>query len=281
MSIQVDKQPRTSEDTRKLLVSVLAEGKKQVVFESAVIEGSSRKEKEKEQLGETSVVLVEMEKIENVNSSQNGSKFKKVEMPVFNGRDLNAWLFRADLYFSNHKLTKSEKMTVAVISFEGVALDWFRGKDEQTPFKDWKDLKDKLLVRFRSSKKGSARGQFLAIKQETTVEEYQILFNKLVAPFSQLFDQVLEETFMNGLLPWIKAEVECWEPVRLTSMMKIAKNRELTRNEAGLEVNTICKAQSQTTITKNIILTVTKENMNANETLAMQTITLQGFHDGE
>lgn len=40
---------------------------------------------------------------------------------------------------------------MAIISFEGVALDWFRAKEERSPFKDWKDLKDKLPVRFRSS----------------------------------------------------------------------------------------------------------------------------------
>lgn len=63
------------------------------------------------------------------------------------------------------------------------------------------------------------------------MEEYWNLFDKLVAPLSQLFDQVLEETFMNGFLSWIKAEVECCESIGLTSMMKIAKlveNRELS-----------------------------------------------------
>lgn len=64
------------------------------------------------------------------------------------------------------------------------------------------------------------------------VEEYWNLFDKLVAPLPQLSDQVLKETLMNGLLPWNKTEVECWEPIGLTSMMKIAQlveNRELLR----------------------------------------------------
>lgn len=111
------------------------------------------------------------------------------------------------------------------------------------------------------------------------MEEYQNLFDKLVALLPQLSDQVLEESFMNGLFPRIKAEGECWEPVGLTSMMKIAQlveNRELTRNEAGLSVNTVCKAQSQTTIINKIISTVTKENSNTNETLSMRKITLRG-----
>lgn len=42
---------------------------------------------------------------------------------------------------------------------------------------------------------------------------------------------------MNGLLPWIKADVECWEPMGLAHMMKLAQrveNRELRRLDAGL-----------------------------------------------
>ena len=37
------------------------------------------------------------------------NKFKKVEMPVFTGEDLDSWLFRAERYFQIHKLTESEK----------------------------------------------------------------------------------------------------------------------------------------------------------------------------
>lgn len=63
-------------------------------------------------------------------------------------------------------------MTVVVISFDGAALDWYRVQEEQEPFADWWNLKERLLVRFRSERDGSICGRFLAIKQESTVEEY-------------------------------------------------------------------------------------------------------------
>ncbi|KAA0053640.1 transposon Tf2-1 polyprotein isoform X1 [Cucumis melo var. makuwa] len=47
------------------------------------------------------------------------SKFKKVEMPVFDGTDPDSWLFRADRYFKIHNLSDSEKLTVAVPSDQG------------------------------------------------------------------------------------------------------------------------------------------------------------------
>lgn len=123
------------------------------------------------------------------------SKFKKVEMPIFDGVDPDLWLFRVDRYFGIHKLTDSEKLTVTVINFEGAALDWYRVIEEHDPFHGWNDLKLRLLVRFRSSKIRSVCGQFLAIRQESTVEEYRNRFDKLVAPLPQLPVEVLENTF--------------------------------------------------------------------------------------
>ncbi|KAA0064313.1 transposon Tf2-1 polyprotein isoform X1 [Cucumis melo var. makuwa] len=53
------------------------------------------------------------------------NKFKKVEMPIFNGEDLDSWLFRANKYFQIHKLTEFEKMIVATISFKEPMLNWY------------------------------------------------------------------------------------------------------------------------------------------------------------
>ena len=52
-------------------------------------------------------------------SNSDRNKFKKVEMPIFNGDDPDSWLFRAERYFHIHKLTEFEKMIVSTISFEG------------------------------------------------------------------------------------------------------------------------------------------------------------------
>ena len=98
------------------------------------------------------------------------NKFKKVEMPVFDGDDPDSWLFRAERYFQIHKLTDSEKLTVATISFEGPALNWYRSQEERDKFTCWLNLKERLLIRFRSSREGSLYGRFLRIQQESSVE---------------------------------------------------------------------------------------------------------------
>ena len=132
----------------------------------------------------------------------------------------------AERYFQIHKLTDFEKMTVATINFEGPVLNWYRSQEERDKFIDWANLKERLLVRFRSTREGSLYGRFLRIQQTTTVEEYRNLFDKLVAPLSDLPEKVVEETFMSGLKPWIQAEMDFCEPKGLSQMMRIAQKVE-------------------------------------------------------
>ncbi|KAL0533232.1 hypothetical protein IC582_030448 [Cucumis melo] len=170
-------------------------------------------------------------------SFQDRNKFKKIEMPVFTGEDPDSWLFRAERYFQIHKLTDSEKMLVSTVSFDGPALNWFRSQEERDKFTSWANMKERLLVCFRSNKDGTISGQFLRIKQEGTVEEYINLFDKMVAPVNDLPERVILDTFMNGLLPWVRSEVFFCRPKSLAEMMEVAQmveNREIARTEAKM-----------------------------------------------
>lgn len=51
-----------------------------------------------------------------------------------------------------------EKMIVVVISFEGVVLNGYRGKEEREPFMDGYDLKSTVRERFWRAKKGCILG---------------------------------------------------------------------------------------------------------------------------
>lgn len=82
------------------------------------------------------------------------NRFKKGEMLVFAGMDLESWLFWVEQYFEIQKLTDTEKVAVAMISFDDIVLAWYRYTDNRDKFKDWNDLKSRLRIRFRLSKEG-------------------------------------------------------------------------------------------------------------------------------
>ncbi|TYK10372.1 transposon Tf2-1 polyprotein isoform X1 [Cucumis melo var. makuwa] len=164
MNSQIDKQAQQQQVILKYIEGIVKEdspGRK-------VEEGSTSKVTMAEA---SSLAIVEEPKLETKTEEERSvdrSKFKKVEMPVFDGTEPDSWLFRADRYFKIHNLTDSEKLTVAVISFDGPALDWYRSQEEREAFAGWDDLKQKMLVRFRATREGTLVGRFLTIKQETT-----------------------------------------------------------------------------------------------------------------
>ena len=119
-------------------------------------------------------------------SRSDRNKFKKVEMPIFNGDDPDSWLFCVEIYFQIHKLTEFKKLTVSTISYKGPTLNWYLSQEEREKFIDWANMKERLLVCFRSLREGSLYRRFMRIQQKTTVEKYHNLFDKWVAPLSDL-----------------------------------------------------------------------------------------------
>ncbi|KAL0540117.1 hypothetical protein IC582_024347 [Cucumis melo] len=211
------------------------------------------------------------------------NKFKKVEIPVFAGEDPNSWLFRAERYFQIHKLSDSEKMLVSTISFDGPALHWYRSQEEREKFLSWSNLKERLVVRFRSSRDRTVLGKFLRVKQETTVDEYRNLFDKPVAPLSDVADSIVEDTFMNGLFPWIRAEVVFFRSKGLAEMMEVAQlveNRELIRNEANLNGFAGGKYPPQSTANNGGTTNAINDNK-GNTTFPMRTIILRSSNNTE
>ena len=108
------------------------------------------------------------------------------------------------------------------------------------------------------------------------MEEYRNLFDKLVAPLSDLADKVVEETFMSGLKPWIQAEMDFCEPQGLSQMMRIAQkveNREDIRREANLPSYSRTKLSNSGSKT-NIVGNSGESKGNWN--WPMRTVTLRG-----
>ena len=110
------------------------------------------------------------------------------------------------------------------------------------------------------------------------MDEYRNLFDKWVAPLTDLPEKVVEETFVSGLKPWIQAEMDFCEPKGLAHMMKIAQkieNREDIRREANLPGY----SRGRTTNPHNNTKANTNSNAGENKggtNWPMRTITLRG-----
>lgn len=53
-----------------------------------------------------------------------GVLIKKLELPLFNGENLDGWIFLVERYFEINYLFSEEKFQVVVVCLEGEALMW-------------------------------------------------------------------------------------------------------------------------------------------------------------
>ena len=205
-------------------------------------------------------------------------------MQIFIGENPDSWPLCADRYFQIHKLSKFEKMMVAMISFEGLALNWYRSQEEREKFTGWVNMKERLLIRFRSIREGSLYGRFLRITQETMIRGCQNLFDKWIASLTDLSEKVVEETFVTGLLSWIKTEVDFCEPKGLAQMMQIAQkveNREDVRREANLPGYSKGRQQKIPPNTNKMNNSANAGDNKGYSSWPMRIIMLQGTSTGE
>ncbi|KAA0051937.1 gypsy/ty3 element polyprotein [Cucumis melo var. makuwa] len=107
--------------------------------------------------GETSMSI-------ETGAGQDQIKFKKLEMPIFNGEDPDGWFYRAEHYFQMHLLNEHEKLKIVVVCLEGKGLSWFRWAENRKRFRSWKELKERMYNRFQSREHGMSCPRFLAIK---------------------------------------------------------------------------------------------------------------------
>lgn len=89
-------------------------------------------------------------------------------------------------------------MTVATISFEGPALNWYRSQEEWEKFVSPISIHEGGIViwrifRYTTENNGGGIPKF--VRQMGTT-------------FSDLPEKVVEETFMSRLMPWIQVEMD-------------------------------------------------------------------------
>ncbi|GJS90841.1 ankyrin repeat-containing protein [Tanacetum coccineum] len=124
-------------------------------------------------------------------------RFRKLNMPIFEGEDAHGWIYRMERYFDIQEIQEIDQLS-------------------------WEGLKRRLLERFQQSYEGTLHEQFLGITQDGTARDYVALFKRLACQLVGVPEPVLEGTFFNGLKPELRACVHVMQPEGLHHAMKLS-----------------------------------------------------------
>lgn len=69
-------------------------------------------------------------------------RYRKLDMPIFEGTDPDGWILRIERYFSFYRLTETEKLEAVVVGLEGDALRWFQWENKRRPIRRWDELRE-------------------------------------------------------------------------------------------------------------------------------------------
>ena len=78
------------------------------------------------------------------------SKYKKLEMPMFLGKNPKSWVYRAEHFFEINNLPKTEKIKVVVVSFGSNEVDWYRWTHNRRRWSHGKILRGGCLISLRT-----------------------------------------------------------------------------------------------------------------------------------
>ncbi|KAF7836177.1 Retrovirus-related Pol polyprotein from transposon 17.6 [Senna tora] len=157
-------------------------------------------------------------------------KYRRLELPIFNGEDPIGWLFRVERYFIVNAVPGEEKLDAVAVCMEGKALNWLQWLEVRKPVQSWSEFKTELLRRFHESQQGNGYEILMAHKQSGTVGDYRERFELLSAPLKDATEEMLIGFYQNGLKEEVRAELRMTQAQNLLDVMDMSQKIE-ERNE--------------------------------------------------
>lgn len=164
-------------------------------------------------------------------TGRSNCRFKKLDMPLFDGSNPDSWIMRAEQYHDFYRLTDVEKVEVVVVVMEGDALFWYQWEHRRRPITQWAKLKTLLRRQFQATQEGYLYGQWLSVAQTSTMAEYRKKFIEYAAPLDGVTEEVTLGQFITGLKSDIKAELKLHVPPNLETAMELAFKMEKKLNQ--------------------------------------------------
>lgn len=154
----------------------------------------------------------------------------KVGFPIFTDEDLAGWILRCGHFFAVDLTPEEAKVRLAIINFEGRALQWFNNwaKYQEVPTATpWPLFLQALEGRFGDHLLGDPMTELLALKQTGTFAEYHDRFELLLGRVS-ISEAYAISHFVNGLRPYVQKAVRLFMPQTLVHAYALARLQDLS-----------------------------------------------------
>ena len=179
---------------------------------------------------------------EKSSSYSYGTRLARLDFPRFNGDEVKHWLIQCETFFSVDHTPEEYKVRLAVVHFEGRALQWHIafakpiGVDNLPPWEEYSTL---VLERFGDIAE-DPMADLMKLRQTGSVTYYHEAFDCLVARVELSAGHKLS-CFLGGLQQEVQMMVRMFQPVSVHKAFSLARMYEAA-SKAGGSGNVIAKS---------------------------------------
>uniref|UniRef100_A0A0E0CZI5 Reverse transcriptase domain-containing protein n=1 Tax=Oryza meridionalis TaxID=40149 RepID=A0A0E0CZI5_9ORYZ len=155
---------------------------------------------------------------------------KHVDFPIFDGDYPEAWIRKAEKYFSLKQTPEEEKVLLAEIYITGRADQWISSSDVPTKRLSWPAFKTMICQRF-AAKYIEITDSFRNLKQFSSVDTYIDKFEEVMALVKckqpHLTESFFLDYFISGLKDHIKRPLKSLHVATLVDAYEHARNYDV------------------------------------------------------
>ncbi|XP_010495723.1 PREDICTED: uncharacterized protein LOC104772861 [Camelina sativa] len=156
---------------------------------------------------------------------------RQMELPLFEGKSPDDWLFRLEKCFASRGTPEYAKIDLAISCLTGSSVTWWRMAYGRQRIGSWKYFMEKFKLRFKPSRGLSALDRLMSIHQRGSVEEYREQFKESAVELPHVTYDILESAFLRGLRKSIRDQVVRCRPFDLAEIVDTAKMIEHQEGE--------------------------------------------------
>lgn len=161
-------------------------------------------------------------------------KTLRVNVPRFDGNDVEEWIYKIDKFFSLHRLPAETRMTVVAFHLDGEASTWFQWMEKGGRLSNWDVFIQELRKRFGASIYDDPLGRISKLVQTGTVATFRAEFEELMTRITGVAEPMFLNFFIWGLKAEIRRELLIAPPLNLMEAMAKAqlyeeRNDDLTQ----------------------------------------------------
>ncbi|XP_028214991.1 uncharacterized protein LOC114397062 [Glycine soja] len=178
----------------------------------------------------------------------------RLNFPRFNGKGVKNWIIRCDTFFSVDQTPEEYKVRLAVVHFEGKALQWHSAYVKNVGLNklpSWTDYTKILIERFGEVCE-DPMAELMRLRQKGTVTDYHTEFDAIVSRID-LSEANQLSCFLGGLQMEIQMMVRMFQPTSVMKAFSLAKMYE-NANAISMQAKPLSKTLKPNPVTKPPLL---------------------------